>query len=70
MSCSNINKWYPKTALQQSNDQIFGKAKSIERELKALANKFATNINFNLLDYYVRYMACFYPTQPYVGRKM
>lgn len=51
---SNISKWFPRAASsQKSSDKVFGKTKSIERELKTLANKFTTNINFNLLDYYV-----------------
>jgi hypothetical protein len=50
---SNISKWFPKVTQQQSNDKVFGRTKAIERELKILANKFSTNINFNLLDYYV-----------------
>lgn len=50
---SNISKWFPKVSLQQTNDKVFGKTRSIERELRMLANKFTTNINFNLLDYYV-----------------
>lgn len=50
---SNISKWFPKATSQQSSDKVFGKTKSIERELRILANKFTKNINFNLLDYYV-----------------
>jgi hypothetical protein len=50
---SNISKWFPKSASQQSSDKVFGKTKNIERELRILANKFTENINFNLLDYYV-----------------
>lgn len=52
---SNIRKWFPKQASQQNSDKIFSKTKNIERELKTLANKFTTNVNFNLLDYYVSY---------------
>lgn len=50
---SNRSKWFPKASLQQTNDKVFGKTRNIERELKSLASKFTTNINFNLLDYYV-----------------
>lgn len=50
---ANISKWFPKAASQRNSDKVFGKTKTIERELKILANKFTTNINFNLLDYYV-----------------
>ena len=52
---SNISKWFPKAASQHNSDKIFGRTKNIERELKTLANKFTTNVNFNLLDYYVSY---------------
>lgn len=50
---ANISKWFPKAASQKNKDKVFGKTKGIERELRILANKFTTNINFNLLDYYV-----------------
>lgn len=50
---SNISKWFPKVSLQQTNDKVFDKTRNIEREMRMLANKFTTNINFNLLDYYV-----------------
>jgi hypothetical protein len=50
---SNISKWFPKVSSQQTNDKVFGRTRAIERELKILAKKFSTNINFNLLDYYV-----------------
>lgn len=55
MSSSNISKWFPRVSQQQTNDKVFLRTKWIERELKILANKFTTNINFNLLDYYVSY---------------
>lgn len=50
-SNSNISKWIPR----QNNDlnKIFNETRKIERELKVLGKKFATNINFNLPDYYV-----------------
>lgn len=50
---ANISKWFPKAASQKNKDKVFGRTKGIERELRILANKFTTNINFNLLDYYV-----------------
>lgn len=50
---SNRSKWFPKASLHQTNDKVFGKTRNIERELRMLGNKFITNINFNLLDYYV-----------------
>lgn len=59
MSSSNISKWFPRAASQSNSDKVFGKTKGIERELKCLANKFTTNINFNLLDYYVSYPKAF-----------
>ncbi|KAG5681501.1 hypothetical protein PVAND_010928 [Polypedilum vanderplanki] len=49
---SNISKWFPRVSMQQTNDKVFGRTRAIERELKILAKKFSTNINFNLLDYY------------------
>lgn len=52
---SNISKWFPKAASQQNSDKIFRRTKNVERELRTLANKFTTNVNFNLLDYYVSY---------------
>lgn len=63
---SNISKWFPKAASQKSNDEVFAKTKHIERELRKLANKFTTNINFNLLDYYVSrpkrlFLSCAFP---------
>lgn len=71
---ANISKWFPKAASQRNSDKVFGKTKSIERELKILANKFTTNINFNLLDYYVscvrqRRRPIFFPTQNRLWRK-
>lgn len=57
---SNISKWFPTAGSQKNSDKVFGKTKSIERELKTLANKFTTNINFNLLDYYVSYPTVFF----------
>ena len=53
MSSNNISKWFPKAASHRNSDKVFRKTRSIERELKILANKFTTSINFNLLDYYV-----------------
>lgn len=53
---SNISKWFPKVSQQQTNDKVFKETRNIERELKMLGNKFTTNINFNLLDYYVSNM--------------
>jgi hypothetical protein len=50
---SNISKWFPKATTQHNSDKVFARTKSIERELRLLANKFTKNINFNLLDYYV-----------------
>lgn len=51
---SNISKWFPKSAsLKSSSDKLFASTKLLERELVNLGNKFSTNINFNLLDYYV-----------------
>jgi hypothetical protein len=50
---SNISKWFPRVSTQQVNDKVFHRTRTIERELKILAKKFSTNINFNLLDYYV-----------------
>lgn len=54
---SNISKWFPKTV--KNNDKVFERTKHIERELRILGKKFATNINFNLLDYYVSVCLCF-----------
>jgi hypothetical protein len=54
---SNKSKWFPKASLQQTNDKVFGRTRNIERELRMLGNKFTTNINFNLLDYYVSNMS-------------
>lgn len=47
----NIAKWLPK----QNNDmnKIFTETRIIERELRILGKKFATNINYKKPDYYV-----------------
>jgi hypothetical protein len=47
----NISKWLPK----QNNDmnKIFTQTRNIERELRILGKKFATNINYKNPDYYV-----------------
>lgn len=47
----NIAKWLPK----QNNDmnKIFTETRNIERELRILGKKFATNINYKNPDYYV-----------------
>lgn len=47
----NIAKWLPK----QNNDmnKIFTHTRNIERELRILGKKFATNINYKNPDYYV-----------------
>lgn len=47
----NIAKWLPK----QNNDmnKIFTQTRNIERELRILGKKFATNINYKNPDFYV-----------------
>lgn len=52
---SNIAKWLPK----QNNDmnKIFTETKKIERELRILGKKFATNINYTKNPENVSYCA-------------
>lgn len=49
----NISKWLPK----KNNDmnRIFMETRNIERELRILGKKFATNINYKAPDYYVSF---------------
>lgn len=52
----NIAKWLPK----QNNDmnKIFTQVKMLERELRILGKKFATNINYKNPDLYVSSAEC------------
>lgn len=47
----NTPKWIPK----HSNDvvKLFEQSKQLERDFRMLGKKFATDINFDLPDYYV-----------------
>lgn len=49
----NTPKWIPKHS--EETLRLFDEARQMERDLRVLGKRFATNVNFNLPDYYVSY---------------
>lgn len=49
----NTPKWIPKHSADML--QLFSDAPQLERELRMLGKKFATNVNLNMPDYYVSF---------------
>lgn len=47
----NTPKWIPKHS--EETLRLFDESRQLERDLRVLGKRFATNVNLNLPDYYV-----------------